>query len=148
MGSEALHASTSDRQVPDRERIKQELARVALGEVEGLSGRALQARVSALRCAERATRDEHVQPPEPVQERADYPVDDAGRFDPSCDPAWWPLRLNWRWEAGDEREGEAIERWRHSVHRVRWEAGGKRWARSEWAASPSAWTDALAALST
>jgi hypothetical protein len=133
-------------EVSDRERIKRELARVALGEVE-LSGRVLASRVTALRTLERVTRDEEVhERADRVQECVDYPVDPAGRFDATCDPAWWPLRLNWMWEAGDEREATAIERWRPSVQRVRWEAAGTPWSRAGWEVDSTPWTRALAEL--
>jgi hypothetical protein len=54
--------------------------------------------------------------------------------------------MAWMWTAGSARESEAIQRWRRSDHRIRWEAQGKSWARSKWEVDPSAWTRALAAL--
>lgn len=69
----------------EREQIVRELARVGLGELDGLSGRVLQARVAALRRAELVTREEEDEPRE-RWEPPDYPVGPDGRFDPSCAP--------------------------------------------------------------
>lgn len=136
--------------IEEREQIKRELARVALGQVEGLSGRALASRVTALRTLERVTRDaDNADPPEPIQEHGDYPVDDLGAFCPIPSPAWWAL---WRsaagcdYEAGDAREAAAIERWQRSGGAWEWQRRGCPWGRSAWEADPSRWHEALAAL--
>jgi hypothetical protein len=132
--------------VIDRERMRQEIGRIAFGELE-LSGRPLASRVTAFRTLEHVTRnDGDGEPPGPGQARLDFPVGPDGRFDPSADPAWWPVNLTWRWTARSAREAEAIERWRGSVERHRWEAAGKPWPRSEWEADPTPWMEALASL--
>jgi hypothetical protein len=81
---------------------------------------------------------------EPIQTTLDYPVDEDGVFTLNADPQWWPLRLNWRWEAGSGREAEALERWRLTVDRARWEEAGRPWSRSAWEASAKPWHDAAA----
>ena len=62
-------------------------------------------------------------------------------FDPGADPALWPLRLNWRWTIGSERESEAIAQWEG---RAEWERAGSPWGRRAWEADSSPWERALA----
>ena len=129
----------------ERQRIRRELQRIALGESD-LSGRSLASRVTALRTLERIARDEGDSgPQEPPQERLDYPVNPSGKFEPNFeDPRWWAVDMAWRWTAGSPREAAAVERWQHSPERARWGAAGRPWSRSAWEVDRSPWESALA----
>jgi hypothetical protein len=139
MGSEPPSARPArDRDVTDRDRIRREIERVAFGEVE-LSGRALASRVTALRTLERVTRDKGESEPEPEPGPPDYPVDERGVFDPGLSPDLWSVRLNFRWEAGSDREREAVERWEQRGGRRDWELIGRPFARSDWEQDRGPW---------
>jgi hypothetical protein len=64
-------------------------------------------------------------------------------------PQWWHL---WRtaagcdYEAGDEREAAAIDRWQRSGGAWEGELRNRPWARSDWERDGSPWTSALAEL--
>jgi hypothetical protein len=132
----------------EREEIRDTLRALALGEVEA-SGREVAARVSAVRRWEMLTRPQHHEPLESEDASAtlDYPVRPDGKFDPGCQPGFWKVDLAFRWEAGSEREAEAIARWlKDPDGQRRWIREGRPFARSRWEVDRSEWRAALADL--